>query len=424
MNASGTPLPPASTEPEGHARRRRRMRVFATALLAAMGAIFVATSWALPRNAWVDALRAFAEAALIGGLADWFAVTALFRRPLGLPIPHTGVVPARKDDIGRALARFIRDNFLIREAVERRLDRTDLAGRLGAWLDSERNAARVTHDASAALDWALSTGDGGELRAALGGTLKQAFDQVPVSSAIATLLEVLTSGTRAQTVIDELVKFARAQLEGHRVMIRVRIHERSPWWMPQFVDQEIYDKLMAEVERLLDSIAADPEHPARLEIIARVRSLQHALAADPKLADKSRALQQDFVAHPAVRAYAHDLWSRLALDLHEALATPGSPLRQGVEHEIRKLGAVLRDEPEVAERLNRWLKQLLLYLVENYRDPLSEIVSETIESWDPIATSKRIEQNIGTDLQFIRVNGTLVGGLVGLLIYLGVRLLG
>jgi uncharacterized membrane-anchored protein YjiN (DUF445 family) len=424
MNASGTPLPPASTETEGRVRRLRRMRAFATALLAFMAAIFVATTWALPHNAWVDALRAFAEAALIGGLADWFAVTALFRRPLGLPIPHTGVVPARKDDIGRALARFIRDNFLVREAVERRLDRTDLAGRLGAWLDSEANAAHITRDSAAAFDWALSAGDGGELRSALGGVLRQAFDKAPVSSAIATLLEVLTSGNHAQTVIDQLVKFARGQLDAHRVMIRVRIHERSPWWLPQFVDQEIYDKLMAEVERLLDSIAADPEHPARVELIERVRALQHALAADPKLADKSRALQQDFVAHPAVRAYAHDLWSRLAEDLHAALATPDSPLRLGVEHEIRKLGAVLRDEPEVAARLNRWLKQLLLYLVENYRDPLSEIVSETIESWDPIATSKRIEQNIGTDLQFIRVNGTLVGGLVGLLIYLGAHLLG
>jgi uncharacterized membrane-anchored protein YjiN (DUF445 family) len=424
MSAGGAPLSPVSNEAAGRALRLRRMRAFATALLAVMAAIFVATTWALPHTAWLDPLRAFAEAALIGGLADWFAVTALFRRPLGLPIPHTGVVPARKDDIGRALARFIRDNFLVREAVERRLDRTDLAGRLGAWLDSEANAGRVTHDVAAALDWALRAGDGGELRAALGGTLKQAFNKVPVSSAIATLLEVLTTGTHAQTVIDELVKFARTQLESHRVMIRVRIHERSPWWLPQFVDQEIYDKLMAEVERLLDSIAADPEHPARVELVTRVKSLQQSLAADPKLADKSRALQHDVVAHPAVRAYAHDLWARLAEDLHSALAAPGSELRVGVEQEIRKLGAVLRHDPEVAARLNGWLKQLLLYLVENYRDPLSEIVSETIESWDPIATSKRIEQNIGTDLQFIRVNGTLVGGLVGLLIYLGSRVLG
>ena len=145
---------------------------------------------------------------------------------------------------------------------------------------------------------------------------------------------------------------------------------------------------------------------------------------DPALADKSRALQHDLVAHPAVRAYAHDLWSRLGGDLHAALANPESPLRLGVESEIRKLGAVLRDDEEVAARLNGWLEQLLLYIVENYRDPLSEIVSETIESWDPIATSQRVEQHIGTDLQYIRVNGTLVGGLVGLLIYVGALALG
>lgn len=406
-------------------RRLRRMRFIATALLAVMAVAFLATTWLLPRgNPWLEAAHAFAEAALIGGLADWFAVTALFRRPLGLPIPHTAIVPSRKDDIGRALARFIRDNFLVREAVQRRLARADLAERLGAWLGTPGNAARVTHDVSAALDWALQAGDGSELRSALGSSLRTAFDEVPVSRAIATLLEVLTSGSHAQTVIDQLVQFGRAQVENHRVAIRVRIHEQSPWWIPKFVDQEIFDKLIAEIEQLLHAIAADPDHPARTELVARLKSLQTALADDPALADKSRALQQELVAHPAVRSYAHDLWTKLGDSLHAALAGEHSPLRLGIEGEIRKLGAVLRDDPEVAARLNGWLEQLLLYIVENYRDSLSEIVSETIESWDPIATSKRIEQHIGTDLQYIRVNGTLVGGLVGVLLYVVVRALG
>lgn len=417
-------LEPDSNSTLGRVRRLRRMRFIATALLAVMAAVFLATTWLLPRgNPWLEAARAFAEAALIGGLADWFAVTALFRRPLGLPIPHTAIVPSRKDEIGRALARFIRDNFLVREAVQRRLERTDLAARLGAWLDTPGNAARVTRDASAALDWALQAGDGNDLRSALGSSLRTAFDEVPVSRAIATLLEVLTTGSHAQTVIDQLVQFGRAQIESHRVAIRVRIHERSPWWIPKFVDQEIFDKLMAEIEHLLDAIAADPGHPARTELVARLKSLQTALADDETLADKSRALQQDLVAHPAVRSYAHDLWAKLGDSLHAALEDPQSPLRLGIESEIRKLGAVLRDDPDVAARLNGWLEQLLLYVVENYRDSLSEIVSETIESWDPIATSKRIEQHIGTDLQYIRVNGTLVGGLVGVLLYLVVTAL-
>jgi uncharacterized membrane-anchored protein YjiN (DUF445 family) len=395
------------------------MRAFATALLAVMAVLFVAASLWLPRVPGLGAVRAFAEAALIGGLADWFAVTALFRRPLGLPIPHTAIVPSRKDEIGRALARFIRDHFLVREAVARRLERADLAVRLGAWLAQPANAGRVSRDLAAALDWVLRSGDGGALRSALGGTLRTAFEDVPVSRAIATLIEVLAEGPHAQALIDQLVQFGRTQLEQHRVSIRVRIHERSPWWIPKFVDQEIYDKLTAEVERLLDDIARNPEHPARAEFTARLRSLQEALAGDPALAAKSRALQREVAAHPAVRAYAHDLWSRLGGSLHEALRDAESPLRLGIENEIRGIGVVLSTDAEVAARLDGWLKQLLLYLVENYRDALSEIVSETIERWDPHETSRRIELHIGRDLQFIRVNGTVVGGLVGLLLYLG-----
>ena len=166
-------------------------------------------------------------------------------------------------------------------------------------------------------------------------------------------------------------------------------------------------------------MATDPNHPARTEIAAGISSLQHSLATDPELAAKSRALQTEVIEHPAVRAYAHDLWQRLDADLHAAIEDPGSQLRVGVEREIRGIGTALTADPAVAARLNAWLKQLLLYLVENYRDPLSEIVSETIERWDPAATSRRIELAIGTDLQFIRLNGTVVGGLVGLLLYLG-----
>jgi uncharacterized membrane-anchored protein YjiN (DUF445 family) len=383
-----------------------------------MALVLAAATWLLPPTPWLGAARAFAEAALIGGLADWFAVVALFRRPLGLPIPHTGVVPARKDDIGRALARFIRDHFLVREAIERRLARADLAARLGTWLAAGDHAARVTRDLGAAVGWLLRAGDGESLRAALGTNLRSAFDAAPVSAALSALLEVLLAGAHSQTLIDKLVAFARAQLESRRVEIRVRIHERSPWWMPRFVDQEIFDQLVGELERILDAIARDPQHPARAEIGAGLRSLQDSLAHDPALAQRSRSLQNEVVDHPAVRAYVHDLWTKLDADLHAALEDSESPLRLGVEREIRDIGRALATDADVAAKLNSWLEQLLLYLVENYRDPLSEIVSETIEQWDPAATSRRIELAIGTDLQFIRLNGTVVGGLVGLALYL------
>jgi len=409
-----------SSEDPGLVRRLRRTRLFATTLLAVMAVIFVGTTWLASPSLYVGAVRAFAEAALVGGLADWFAVTALFRRPLGLPIPHTAIVPSRKNEIGRALARFIRDHFLVREAVARRLRRTNLAARLAAWLENGGNAARVSRDLGQALAWALrEDGDGGELRGALGATLRSAFDDVPVNRAVATLLEVLTTGERADLIIDQLVAFGRTELEKNRVMIRVRIHEQSPWWLPKFVDQEIFDKLVGGLEELLEAMAADPAHPARDEIKARLRSMQHALAADPELAAKSRALKDELVSHPAVRSYALELWQRLRAELTAALADETSPLAQGLSREIGALGARLRADVTLAAELDEWLKDLLLHVVDNYRDPLSEIVSETIESWDAAATSRRIELNIGTDLQYIRVNGTLVGGLVGLVLYFG-----
>ena len=415
-----SPLSGNRGEDPGLVRRLRRTRLFATALLAVMAVIFIGTTWLATPSPYVGAIRAFAEAALVGGLADWFAVTALFRRPLGLPIPHTAIVPSRKNEIGRALARFIRDHFLVREAVARRLHRANLAARLAAWLQDGGNAARVSRDVGQALAWALGDdGDGGELRGALGATLRSTFDDVPVNRAVATLLEVLTTGERADLIIDQLVAFGRTELEKNRVMIRVRIHEQSPWWLPKFVDQEIFDKLVGGLEELLDAMAADPAHPARDEIKARLRSMQHALAADPELAAKSRALKDELVSHPAVRSYALELWQRLRAELAAALADETSPLAQGLSREIGALGARLRADVQLAAELDEWLKELLLHVVDNYRDPLSEIVSETIESWDAAATSRRIELNIGTDLQYIRVNGTLVGGLVGLVLYFG-----
>ena len=399
------------------AHRLRRMRVFATALLAVMAVLFVAASLLVaryPAMAWV---RAFAESALIGGFADWFAVTALFRRPLGLPIPHTAIVPSRKNDIGRALARFVRDHFLVREAVEARLERTDLAARAGAWLEQEKNAALLDRDLAAALDWLLRGIDGGELRSALGASLRNTLDQVPVSRVLGTLLEVLTSGAHAQTLIDEVVAFGRAQLDAHRFELRLRIHDRSPWWLPKFVDQEIYDQLVGEFERILTEIAVDADHPARIELNSRMSALREALANDPELVAKVRALQDELVGHPAVRTYAHDLWQRIREYVHASLDDPQSTLRLGVQRELRAIGVTLKNDAAAGERLNGWLRQLVLYFVETYRDPLSEVISETVERWDPSATSERIELHIGRDLQFIRVNGTLVGGLVGLLIY-------
>ncbi len=399
--------------------RLTRMRWVATGLLAAMAAVFVAASLLRESWPWLGLIRAFAEAALIGGLADWFAVTALFRHPLGLPIPHTAIVRRRKDDIGRALAGFIGRHFLTRDVVENRLARVDLAARLGEWLSHSNNSRMLGHDLSVAAGWLVRGAESGRLGDALKPGLRSLVDGIPPHRIFATVIDVLASGNHAQSLIDRLVEYGREQLSANKLQIRVRIKERSPWWMPKFVDEEIYDQLVGELERILNEIGDDPSHEARVMLNERLRSLKDELGRDPALIAKGTALRDEILNHPEVNRFLSELWARARDYLQRELDDPDSDIRAGIESELARLGAKLRDDSELAARINGWLSGMIVYVVEHYRDPISRTISETIAEWDPDATAQRIELHIGSDLQFIRINGTLVGGLVGVLLYLG-----
>lgn len=401
------------------AARLQHTKRMASGLLAAMAVLFVVTSLLRAEYPWLDVAWAFSEAALIGGLADWFAVTALFRHPMGLPIPHTAIVPTRKNEIGRRLGRFVSDHFLVREAISRRLDRTDLAAGLGAWLEREGNARRLCRDASAALDWLIRDVDSSRLREGFRLSLTDTLKGISVHRALATLIDVLATGDRTRALVDQLVEFGRDQLENNKAAIRDRIRQRSPWWLPRFVDEGVYDQLVGEFERILDEVAANPSHPARMQFNDRLRTLKHRLAHDDALIEKSRSLHKDLLEHPEVRRFVSDIAQRVRLFLQEALNDPDSALRLGVERELHAVGSTLNADPELRARLNDWLAQLLIFVAENYRHSLSEIIAETIEEWDAASTAGRIELHIGRDLQFIRINGTLVGGLVGVTLYFG-----
>jgi uncharacterized membrane-anchored protein YjiN (DUF445 family) len=381
------------------------MQWFATGLLVAVAVLFVVTSLLLPTYPSLGVVVAFSEAGMIGALADWFAVTALFRRPLGLPIPHTAIVPTRKKDIGEALARFIRDHFLTRDAVLPRLAEADLAG-------------RMSRDLGRALDWLLGAVDSAELRLSLRTSLQRALDQASVSAGFGVILEVFTTGDHAQALVDHLVDVGRSQLAANEEKIRARIKDRSPWWLPRFVDEEIYTQLIGELQRILDEIGDDPTHAAREDFNRRLAALRNALDNDPVTIERGQVLRDEFLNHPAVKAYFDDLWQMVRDNLSDALNDSESSIRLGLERELSMIGKRLQEDTEIAETLNGWLRDLVTYLVETYRQPLSEIVSDTIEGWDATATSDRIELYIGRDLQFIRINGTLVGGLVGVAIYL------
>ena len=398
--------------------RLKRMQWLATGLLAAMAILFVATSLVPASTRYLDIVRVFAEAALIGGLADWFAVTALFRHPLGLPIPHTAIVRNRKDDIGRALADFIGRHFLVREVVTARLDGAGLAARLGEWLVQPQNRRSVARDLSVAIGWLVRGAESGRLGDALRPSLRKLADGIPPHRIMATVIDVLASGNHAQALIDRLVEYGREQLLANKLMIRMRIKERSPWWMPKFIDEEIYDQLVGELERILSEIGDDPDHEARVRLNERLRSLKLDFSRDPDLIAKGMALRDEIFDHPEVTAFLSRIWQRGRDFLLDALEDPESEIRSAIETELELLGGRLHEDAELSQRVDGWLAEMIAYIVERYREPISRTISETIAEWDPVATSDRIELHIGRDLQFIRINGTLVGGCVGVVLYL------
>jgi uncharacterized membrane-anchored protein YjiN (DUF445 family) len=399
-------------------RRLKRMQWLATGLVALMALLFVATSLWRDAWPWLGAPRAFAEAALIGGLADWFAVTALFRRPLGLPIPHTAIVPNRKDVIGRSLARFVADHFLVRTALEQSLGRLKLAANLGRWLQRPDNAASASRDVGRALQWLLAAGDTGPLRGALATSFGELTRTIPIRRLLGALIEVLATGPYADQLISALLGFGREQLDRNKPLIRSRIHDRSPWWLPKFVDAEIYDQLVAELERILAQIDDEGSHPARMAIRARLGQLADSVADDPDFMNRTEALRTEFLQHPAVADFGRDALRHLQDHFVAALDDPGSELRRGLTRELQNLGTKLATDAATAAELDAWLGSVAIYLVERYREPISSIIPTTVAQWDSQATSRRIELHIGRDLQFIRINGTLVGGLVGLLLWL------
>lgn len=404
------------------ARRARldRMKRLALLLLLAMAVVF-AWTFQLPDRTWVGYLRAFSEAAMIGALADWFAVTALFRHPLGVPIPHTAIVPRRKDQIARSLGRFVADHFLVEEVLRPRLAAFGFAARIADWLERPGNAEKLTADGGALLRWLARAADDEQLRSMVSGHLHLSLREVQVTPLIGRVADLLVRGPHAQILLNAAVVWAREVLDENRGRIRDRIGERSPWWLPGFVDERIYASMVAEVDGLLDRVGADEGHPARQRFNQALREGVARLSEDPEVIARGEAIKRELLEHPAVEAYLAGLWNDLRTALLEADRHADGPLRRRIVEGVRGIAAQVRSEPALGAEVDAWAVATVSHLVTNYRDEIATIISETVRSWDPELTAERLELQVGRDLQFIRINGTLVGGAVGLIIHAIVR---
>ncbi len=405
-------------------RRLNAMKRLATGLLLLMAVVFVMAHKAQESYSWLSYVSAFAEAAMIGALADWFAVTALFRHPMGIPIPHTAIIARRKDEIGESLAAFVRDNFLVEDALQPRIRGIDFAKRLGGWMSQADNARRLAGDAGAFARWFLDVFDSTALRHFLRENLQLTMRQIQITPLVGRSLDLLTAGDHHQELMSALTAVARRQLEQNKDRIRARIKKRSPWWLPKFVDQEIYDKLVTEFEELLERVGEDAENEARQNFNREVSKFLDALKNDPEVIARGERLKDELLNHPEIQQYFFDIWNEISIYLSRESADPDSRIRRKIEAGIMQFGEALLHSPEMQEQVNDWISDVVLYVVGHYRHEISAVISDTVKRWDAEATSQRIEIQVGRDLQFIRINGTLVGGMVGLLIHTVIQVIG
>lgn len=396
-----------------------RMRMIATGMLIAMAAAFlVARALDDVHPAW-GFVRAFAEAAMVGGLADWFAVTALFRHPLALPIPHTAIIPRNKNRIGDQLATFLRDYFLIPSVVARRMRRMDVASAAGRWLASpSAGGQRVTRGASRLAVEALQALDQERLGGMVRGAMVQQVRRIELSPLLGRALEAAMAENRHQPILDGIVRWASRVLEANQQVVRNMVHERAGSilrWTG--LDETIATKIIDGLDKMLADMAEQPDHPLRAKAEEGLATLARDLQHKPQMQERVEALKLALLENPAMQSWINGLWEQARQAMLRTARDPERLLAGGVGDMLRQLGETLENDARLRNTLNRYVRRVAVGTAADYGDVIVGLVSETVRGWDADTITQRLEHSVGKDLQFIRINGTLVGGAVGLVIH-------
>ena len=400
------------------AQSPRPMRALATAMLAGMAALFVATTGLEAQHPAWGFVRAFAEAGLVGGIADWFAVTALFRHPLGIPIPHTAIVPKNKDRIGDALASFLRDNFLTPVVVARRMRNLDVAGAVGRFLAQPPGEGRLRQGGSRLLADILEALDQERLGGMVKTALAQRIRSVEIAPLLGQTLGAAITSERHVPMVDSIVTWAGRTLDANEDLIRDMVHQRAGRFLRMVgLDEKLADAIVDGLRKLTIDMALDPDHPVRAKAEAGLVNLARNLQHDPETRAKVEAWKCDMVENEAVSAWLDGVWEKARAGLLKAARDPDAALAGRFGEALRQLGETLQTEPKLKAALNQFARRATVGLVASYGDGIVKLVSETVRSWDAGTVSDRLEGAVGRDLQYIRINGTLVGGLVGLVLH-------
>ena len=407
----GTPLPPD---------RARAMRRTATGMLVLMAAIFIVSGrWLGVHPAW-GYVHAFAEAAMVGGLADWFAVTALFRRPLGLPIPHTAIIPENKDRIADTMAGFLRENFLTPQVVARRMGAMNLAGAVGSYLADPAAArdSRVRIGAGELAVEVLESLDPERLGSQVRAGLAAQIEKLEIAPLLGSMLDAMIEDGRHRLIIDKIIRWAGLVLEDNEQMVRDMVHNRANAVL-RFtgLDERLANSVIDGLYKLLAEVLVDPQHPLRDKIEEGLHALATGMREDPEMQARVERMKVELLHNPAIAEWWQSVWERIRARLIASIRTSGGTGGGYLGETLAELGGALRDDVRLQRQVNRFARRTAVGIAQRHGDQIVQLVSETVRRWDATTLTDRVESAVGRDLQFIRINGTLVGGLVGLTLH-------
>jgi uncharacterized membrane-anchored protein YjiN (DUF445 family) len=398
-------------------RGLRRMKAVALAFLLGAAVVYVVTRLYQDAAPWVGYVQAMAEASMVGALADWFAVTALFRHPLGLKIPHTAIIPRKKDALGENLGDFVGANFLAEVVVADKLHRVGVSARLGNWLAQSLNAERATAEIATAVGAVMTVLRDEDVQAVMENALVKRILERPWGPPLGRLLgQLLTDGTHHKLVdllAERIYEWVR---DNHAAVLRV-VSQRLPGWSPRFIDELVADKLYGEVLSFAWAVHTEADHPMRKAVDTFLLEFTEDLKTDPAMIERAEAIKLQVLAHPEVQILLGSAWGTAKKMLLGAAEDPSSELRRRVHDGLMGFGGRLIEDAELRSKVDNWLQGVAGYVVANYRGEITTLITDTVQRWDAQETARKVELQVGRDLQFIRINGTVVGALAGLVIH-------
>ena len=390
------------------------MRTLATGLLVFAAVVYVATRGA---DGFWGYVNAGAEASMVGAVADWFAVTALFKHPLGLPVPHTAIIPKRKESLGASLQDFVAENFLNEEVVRERVTTSRVSAQVGAWLGEPGHAEKVIDVGSKAMADGLARVKRDDVAAVMREAIIPRLLDEPLAPAAGQLLAEVVADRAHIGAVDLMLTELHLWLNRNADDVQSLVGQRAPWWSPVWLDEKVALWVHGELLRWVAEIRDSPRHLARRALDDWLAQLADNLQNNPSTQQRAEHLKQRVLAQEQVIDTSIALWDALRRALIASLQDDQGLLRERAIQEVHGIGRRLVEDQDVAARMDELLADGAAYVVNNYGSEIATVISATVNRWDGRETAQRIELHVGRDLQFIRINGTVVGGLVGLLIH-------